>query len=143
MNTCKLNEHQAASRRQHHSTRLGDSTAHDAVGGKKALRIDDAYSTPSFFPCLPGADRHIRDSARGGARDCRSTPPPPKRTRARARGSAERECVGVTQGVPLTKGEKPLRIARKSGVDQIFFPRWWRLYVAGTYFKPLIELQAV
>ena len=61
------------------STRLGDSTAHDAVGGKKPMRIDDAHPTSSFFRCLPGADRRIRDSARRGARDCRSTPPPQMR----------------------------------------------------------------
>ena len=59
--------------------------------------------------------------------------PPPKRARARARGIAERGCVGVPLGVPLAEGGRTPKIRTKRGYRPDFF------FHGGTYFTKLVH----
>jgi hypothetical protein len=85
---------------------------------------------------FPGANRRIRGFPRARSLELRSRGGDQTRARARARGIAERGCVGVPLGVPLAEGGRTPKIRTKRGYrPNFFFPRWWGLYVAGTYFK--------
>ena len=68
-----------------------------------------------------------------GARAIAEHPPPPKRARARARGIAERGCVGVPLGVPLAEGGRTPKIRTKRGYRPDFF------FHGGTYFTRLVH----